>query len=231
MKTNLHEYTEELAKKIGQEGGDYFVHCYYEWSKSWIRWAQFKNLFASGPERIELLKKSSDIFFSHVFHSFFEHTVICICRLTDPAESGRDNRNKNMSVLQLRQFIQNPESLEKLDILYDTMNKEIKPVRKLRDKEIGHLDLPTALGLAPASENARNVKEIDKSLNAIFEIFNFFNNEFFEQKLEKTLKLDGRDEFWLLNILYRGTQDWAAEYKSGEFTSIPDTLRKRHYSQ
>jgi hypothetical protein len=53
------------------------------------RWIHFRQLFADGPETIELLNRVAPSFFGHLQLVHLDHLVIGLCRITDKKEVAR----------------------------------------------------------------------------------------------------------------------------------------------
>ncbi len=103
----------------------------------------YKQLF-SIEESIEVLNSFSSIIFGRIQSTYIERICLKIACLLDPAESGRNGINKNLT---LKRFASQCNSAElntlikNLDALYNSTG-----IKTWRNKVLAHSDLKTAMG-------------------------------------------------------------------------------------
>ena len=57
-----------------------------------VKWSEYRELFGTSPERIELLNRAAGLFFRVLQDSLWEDALLHLCRLTDPPVTrGRHN--------------------------------------------------------------------------------------------------------------------------------------------
>ena len=72
--------------------GELHYALYNEVAWLHFKWKDFRALFATSPERIELLNSAAPAFFNGLQRLIFEDVLLHLCRLTDPPKSaGYDN--------------------------------------------------------------------------------------------------------------------------------------------
>ncbi len=145
-----------------------------------LKWKIYRDTFEN-PKRSLLLTEAAPIIFAILQKLLLDDIVITLCRLTDPAESGQGRGRKlNNSLFRLLQ-----EKGGDNTILLK-LQKKIKPIRKLRDKNIAHSDFDNTL--ANFCNNTSNgvtaftlncpvtVEELEGFIYEINEIMNTANN-------------------------------------------------------
>jgi len=115
----------------------------------WLRYTyrEYSALFGSGPETVELLNALAPTFFDVVQQSLAQEMILAICRLLDPAESGK---YENLSMHQLLAALRDDGSANALvaDIQHrcDELEAQSQPLRAKRDQLFAHMDLPHFAG-------------------------------------------------------------------------------------
>src|SRR5258708_21458228 len=66
------------------------IHHWLHDELAWlhIKWSDFRRLFATGQERVDLLNAAAPAFFSHLQQMMWEDALLHLCRITDPVKSG-----------------------------------------------------------------------------------------------------------------------------------------------
>ncbi|WP_166372245.1 hypothetical protein [Psychromonas sp. SA13A] len=103
----------------------------------------YKQLF-SDVNSIQILNEFSPVIFGRLQSSYLERICLKIACLLDPATSGRDGVNKNMT---LRRFTElcNSNELNSLVIELESFY-ESTGIKKWRNKVLAHTDLKAAMG-------------------------------------------------------------------------------------
>src|SRR4051812_48511545 len=82
------EAVAELKRDLGPELGEAFYTIQNDLVWLHLKWRQFRELFGTKPERLELLNESAGGLFGVVQDVLWDDTLLSICRLTDPAGKG-----------------------------------------------------------------------------------------------------------------------------------------------
>ena len=103
----------------------------------------YKQLF-SDTNSIQILNEFSPVIFGRLQSSYLERICLKIACLLDPATSGRDGVNKNMT---LRRFTElcNSNELNSLVVELESFY-ESTGIKKWRNKVLAHTDLKAAMG-------------------------------------------------------------------------------------
>ena len=112
------------------------------------RWIIFEQLYATSPERVDLLNETASSFFHILQTVLIDDVLMYIGRLTDKPETGRGGVNKNLSLGQVILALdreQYPELLTRLDAKLEQINTLSEEIRLQRDKKLAHYDMPIAL--------------------------------------------------------------------------------------
>ena len=140
-----------------------------------VRWIFYRQLFESSQKRrIDLLNESASLSFWLVESSFIDGILLGLCKLTDPANTGRKD---NLTFKQLQIAVEDddpnlpPDIKKKLKDTLDNLDK-CEEFRKHRNKRLTHLDLETALGTALNPLPPVTVQMIEETLEYMRDYLN-----------------------------------------------------------
>src|SRR6266567_1507651 len=95
------EVKEQYLSAMGVELGPLYHYLNNECTILHLDWAEFKELFATSQDRIELLNESAPGFFSNFQGILWEMVLLRIARLMDPASSGgKGKENASLAALE-----------------------------------------------------------------------------------------------------------------------------------
>ena len=138
-----------------------------------VKWEEYKALFATSPESLEVLNTLAPFFWWNIQTVMWEDVLLHICRLTDPPK-------KRLSVKQLPNLCPDDETVrEELEKRIADAVHATRFARDWRNRRIAHRDLETALGqrtgnrgrakpLAPATR--LDVEQALRSTNAVLNV-------------------------------------------------------------
>jgi hypothetical protein len=110
-----------------------------------LNWQDYRSLYGTSPERIELLNWAAHSFFGLLDQTMRHDILLRIARLTDlPSIGGHTNSSLPQLVVRLRPHLQPAESAD-LQAKLDDLLAYCAPVRDLRNRLLAHDDLATAL--------------------------------------------------------------------------------------
>lgn len=160
----------EVVTAMGSPLGDLYFALYKEVVWLHLKWKDFRTLFASNPERVDLLNRAAPDFFANLQRMMFEDVLMHLCRLTDPPQSvGRDN----LTLLRLpNSCISVPILCSQVQSNVDAAKQKTQFARDWRNRELSHKALPQPTGLQPlAPANLRSVEDalekIRQTMNCI----------------------------------------------------------------
>ena len=160
------KYSKRMPGDLGPQYARLFQHV------AWLHanWATFRYLFVSGEDRVGLLNDTASFFFKLVSHALRREIILGICRLTDPATSGRQSNQENLSleqvVLEARKA-SDSKLADRLTAILERLRELVIPMRKLRHKILAHSDLPTVLGRLPEPLQGVRPIDIQQALKAV----------------------------------------------------------------
>jgi len=108
-----------------------------------FRWKVFKQLYASGQKRINLMNETAPGFLGHLQPVWLDGVILGVTRLLDPAETSlRGRKVPNLALRQLVRRLAGDEQLflDRLARRLDRLNRLCKPFRDHRNKRIAHAD-------------------------------------------------------------------------------------------
>lgn len=146
MKRYQDEFQEEILTVFPGETGELFYELWTNVAHTHLNWKNYRSLFGTSPERIELLNWAASSFFGLLDGILRHDVVLAIARLTDPPQSGRKKDNASLArlIVMLTPFIDTTLADEWRLELKD-LQVYCKPVRQIRNRLLAHDDLATAL--------------------------------------------------------------------------------------
>ena len=115
-----------------------------EWAMGVNRLNQFEQLFGKA-EHVELLNLIGGPFFARMQHLLMDDLRLCVSRLTDAPQSGKDK--KNLTVRQLLDFCECDKLREEVKEQVEAAEQAAgESARRHRNKRISHKDLAYAIG-------------------------------------------------------------------------------------
>lgn len=137
-------------------------------------WKIFRQLYGTSPERIEILNAAAPVYARFTQDALLDNITLCITRLTDRAESGKDRSNLTFDRLLMESFIANDAHiLTRLKEILKGIKVNAGPLREHRNKRIAHSDLDRALSVEELPGFSR--KTIEDILAKIREFMNCIN--------------------------------------------------------
>lgn len=224
QKTNEQVKTERI-NKLGKKLGPVFHALADDLAWLQVKWAEYRELFGTSPERIELLNSAAGLFFRILQDTLWEDTLLHLARLTDVAEMGG---KRNLSIRAIPDLCEDPALRSRVSQLVDDAVAATTFARDWRNRHIGHRDLALALdsGARPLTSASR--ADVSAALSSIHCVF----NEVSEHLLKSTLAADvitpATGAETLLYVIRDGLEADAARsarIQRGEFSS--EDLRPR----
>jgi hypothetical protein len=158
-------------------------------------WHIYRQLYAHRERRIALLNETGSMVFYVLQHLLLDEVTLAICRLPDPATTGR---RENHSLERLVVGVQAVDLANNLNSILAMTQSLAKPFRERRNRTItiAHSDRATKLKLErnPLARVSREMvgntlEQIHSLMNAYD--YNFFNNTNMYQEIILPLGADG----------------------------------------
>lgn len=142
---------------------------------TWLhaRWLIYRELYGESQRRIDLLNASAGFFFYVVEEVLRDEVQVCLSKLTDPASKGR--AHKNLSLEQLYEGLNAHGDVVialRCRAILDRLLAECETFRERRNKELAHLDLPTALKQVSTPIPGVSRQMVEDALRSVRELMN-----------------------------------------------------------
>ena len=160
----------ETIEKLGRNFGGLMHALYTEITWLSFSFIEYVELYGTDKERLVIMNKSAQVFFSMVQHILRDNLFLGIARITDPSES---RGKKNMTIRAIPKFLD--DAVFKIEIEKDLLDLKTKTrfCRDWRNRKIAHNDFDLMVN----SNNAKPLEEatrIDLN-NAIQKIYFIYN--------------------------------------------------------
>ena len=149
-----HEHTPEEVKadivsKMPAGTGRLFYELDNSVSNLHLVWKNYRILYGTSPERIDLLNWSASTFFGLLDDILRSEVFMGIARLADPKQSvGKDTVSLERLISDLKNHL-DQNTYDKLVIMLNEFKLYCDPIKQLRNRTIAHEDLATALKYHP----------------------------------------------------------------------------------
>jgi len=137
------------------------------------KWNEFRDLFAKGPERLELLNTVAPNFFYMLHKLMFEDAILHLCRLTDSAQTrirvGKKAETRhNLSVMALADLISDDALKDRVNAQSIQVKKNCEFAREPRNRRLAHADLGSFRGGAEGPKIlSKHVEDALKSMHEV----------------------------------------------------------------
>ena len=157
----------EVVAAMGAPLGDLYFALYKEVVWLHLKWKDFRALFASSREKVDLLNRVAPDFFGNLQRMMFEDALMHLCRLTDPPQSmGHDN----LTLQRLPNSIMVPALCNQVQSNVDVAKQQTQFARDWRNRALAHRELPQPTGLQPLAP--ANLRSVEDALEKIRETMN-----------------------------------------------------------
>lgn len=173
----------EHLDKLGTELGTVFHHLYNDFAWLRVKWGEYKELFGTKPERLEILNSSAGLFFRVVQDTMWEDTLLHLSRLTDKVSVGR---KKNITIRRLPELCVNDSLRISLQDLVDQAITATEFARDWRNRQIGHRDFDLAINHDAKPLAYASRKSVNEAISAIHAVLNHIS----EQMLNSTMSTE-----------------------------------------
>jgi hypothetical protein len=145
-----------------------------------VKWAEYRELFGTSPERIELLNSAAGLFFRILQDTLWEDALLHLARLTDPPKTRGKH---NLTIRALPELCDDPALRLRVSRLVDDTLAATAFARDWRNRHIGHRDLVLALESAAKPLSPASRGDVSAALSAIHRVFNELTELVFDSAL------------------------------------------------
>ncbi len=124
-----------------------------------------KQLFA-GEENVDVLRWSADLAWWCIQSSLYQSIILEICKITDPAQQGKNKKHKNLTLERLAKEIDEVKLEEKCVEYLNARKEKFESLRTIRDKAYAHLDL------SDHKITRLETEQVDEAIKALIEVIN-----------------------------------------------------------
>jgi hypothetical protein len=186
-----------MSRKMNAEVQDQFRRLHVELVWLWVRWKNFRQLFAEGPETLAILNWVAPSFFGTIQHVMLNDIAIGLCRITDPAQIGR---RQNLTLDRLADGIDTVADVGLVDDLrtrLSAITEKTTPMRDHRNWRVAHLDLEKTMSTEQEVSLGFSRQTIGEALKMVGEFLNQLGTYFGQVpcNYEATITARGDAEF------------------------------------
>lgn len=197
------EVKAEILSSFPSDCGDLFFEIWTDVNNLDLSWQDYRALYGTSPERIDLLNWAAGTFFGLIENTMWHDVLLRIARLTDPP-AKRSHKNASLGQLVKRVCPHlDSESAQHLR----GQNKELvvycRPITDLRNRVLAHDDLPTALNYHPDPLPGLSRADVEGALHRIHSLVNEIENHFDLAPTSFELILSVNDAETLIDLLER----------------------------
>lgn len=197
MKTDAEkERQERYTSAMGAELGLAYAELTRNLIDLRIVWQQYRQLFGADQETINLLNRTSGLFFQVVERELWDMVLIAITRITDPASSGRKDPRKNLTLRSLPELISDEALRESVTQDLVMARSSSEDARQHRNRRIAHQDdtyvrtRHEADALPPISR-----QNIEEAIYALGEVLNSIRRHYMNSEMDYSdfVAIDGAE--------------------------------------
>jgi hypothetical protein len=212
MNRSAAEIKKANVEKMGAPLGEVYSALWQEVAVGHFYWKEFVELFGTKPERIALLNETAPHFFRMLQDELWEASLLQLCRLTDPASSGNQDKS-NLTIQALPALIEDSKLKETVSSLIAVAINDTAFCRDWRNRHIAHRDLKLALEqpTTPLAEGSR--ADVNKALKSIAAVLNALDGHYFQSETRFDLGGSIGGAISLLYVLGEGSRARAEKEK------------------
>ncbi|HYD48679.1 MAG TPA: hypothetical protein VEB21_10045 [Terriglobales bacterium] len=173
--TTGEETEAEYIAAMGAELGAVFYRLFNDTGTLHILWDQFVILFATKRERLSILNRSAGTFFRLVQNMLWQHTLLTLCRLTDPKTTAG---KANLSIRCIPDLVNDAALREELGPLIEAAVEATNFARDWRNRRIAHTDFDLFAGRSAKELASASKTNVEHALAAIAAVLSHLEQRF-----------------------------------------------------
>lgn len=165
----------EAMAAMGPEMGELYTELHGSLAGLHVKWGEYKTLFATSVDRIELMNRTAPHFFVFLQETLIADLLLHMTRITDPATSRIKGGEVvwNLSVCHLVALVPSPQPAA-LGSLASTVETRTDFARDWRNRQLAHTDWLTARGRHAEPLQELTKTAIEGALVALRGLMNWF---------------------------------------------------------
>ena len=215
----MEEAKEENVAKMGNELGTLYTALWQALAGINIYWSEYKEMFGTKPERIDLLNRAAPAFFRMLQDELWDMALLHIARITDPAQSFGQRDKSNLTVQALPALIADPTLRANVTVLIAEAINQTEFCRDWRNRRIAHRDLKLALDQPTTPLASASRLQVNKALEALGAILNAMAAHYFDSEtlFHNGVRIDGAVHLmYLLDDGLRAQEERTKRLASGK---------------
>jgi len=211
------EVRADHLNKLGPKLGSVFHALNNDLAWLQVEWAEYRELFGTSPERIDILNKAAGLFSRIIQDALWESVLLNLTRLTDPIKS---RGKSNLTIAKLPELCEEPALGSKISELVEIAFKATKFARDWRNRHIGHRDLMLAVDSAAKPLEPASRAQVSNAVKAIHAVLNQFSEKVLGTTLGDQVITPATGSVSLLYVLRDGLEadeDRSERILSGKF--------------
>lgn len=134
---SMEQVADQYRSLMGEELGASFWQLHKKLIELHMLWQQYRQLYGTDSESIELLNRTAGLFFKILQDELWDSVLLAISRMTDPPATGK---KKNLTIQSLPDLIPDRSLKDELDRLCAAAVAQAEFARQHRNKRIAHQD-------------------------------------------------------------------------------------------
>lgn len=160
---------------LGEEAGELYHLLWRDVAWLNLKWSEARGLFASGSGRIDLMNRTAPEFFADLERLVWLDIALHLCRITDPAANGKNQRNVSLRALESRLPT---ESRAAMALRLHAVDSATTFARTWRNKFYAHSDLDVATKRNATPLEGGSLEKVNGAIRAIVEAVNWVELRF-----------------------------------------------------
>jgi len=195
------EVRDTYVNAMGEGLGSVFHELWAELVWLHVKWDEFKVLYIVKPSRVDLLNRTTGMFFAMIQAVLWEDILLHMARLMDPPRSAG---KETLTFKRLSGLMPTDELRASLQPLIHEAGAKTEFARDWRNRRIAHRDLNHVLDPRAKPLETARVEEVDEGLRSLAAALNCLHLTYFGSELnfDKVYRRNGG--FALLKILREG---------------------------
>ena len=222
---NAEEVAKSYQETMGPNLGSMFCALYFDVAHLHEKWGQYKELFATSEDRVQMLNRAAPGLFGSLQRTLWTDIILHVARINDkPSTAGR----ANLTLRSLVQAVEEPGFRSELTSLADRARELARFCTDWRNRKLAHKDLDLAIQKAAKPLEAASRAKVQDALGSIADLMNSINLHFCDSEIIFLEEWGAQNAQNVLHVLSDGLhleEIRTSYHKAGKL--VPEFLRSR----
>ncbi len=174
------EVRAECVAAMPESLGELYFALWTQLTWIHLKWNDFRRLFGSDKETIELLNNAAPDFFGNLQRMMWEDVLLHLSRLTDPVRSaGKDT----LTVRRISEMIPDEQLKELVTLLAENARSSTQFARDWRNRRLAHRELPPLADEQPVPLAQASRQHVETALLALRQTMNAVANHYLDTEI------------------------------------------------